>query len=115
MIEISKELLSEVLDEKISEILPDRKIIGSEKTLEYVAENSFRPYNYINIYELANKCKEWAENKDYYIVSGTWALQGEKQKACIIGKPKPLENFIANTEVEAIFKACEWILKEINK
>ncbi len=102
---ISNELLSKVLKTEV-------------KALELWNDNSIRyfaPKDYIiNIYELANKCKEWALNLDEYsIESGlTWGegyvnLFG--RYSCSDSEPD--EIFVEDTEPEAIFKACEYILK----
>ena len=63
----------------------------------------------INIYELAHKCKEWAweENR-----TNIWSsLDGENYCIARINSLEKKE-FYSPTEPEAIFKACECILKE---
>ena len=110
--EVSKELLSEVL-------------VGLELDYEYPIEfysnkNAFRYWvmespkyqstsEYINIYELAFKLKIWAYSNCCELVSYT--------EGCEIFQTQldeTIKYFYAETEVEAIIKACEWILKEIN-
>jgi hypothetical protein len=110
---ISKELLSEVYNFEIIKLqrLDDIRVLNMDFHGWAVrCKDSDDDFLITSLSELAHKCKEWAESKGYYMMSGTWALQDGKQKACIIGKPRPLETFIADTETEAIFKACEWIL-----
>ena len=59
----------------------------------------------INIYELSHKCKEWAEiNHGYILCSYKCGSVGN----CQIMKLDKF--FIASTEPEAIFKACQYIL-----
>ena len=71
-------------------------------------------YSDINIYELAHKCKEWAATKNCRIFSEVQYSKHTKgarvEMVVYNGKDQV---FISDTEPEAIFKACEWILKEI--
>lgn len=72
--------------------------------------------NTINIYELAHKCKEWSLSKGYAIES---CLEHKTSIAAIISvdSDNPLfgtkHYYISDTEPEAIFKACEWIMEQI--
>ena len=98
---VSKELLSEVFEQEI-------------RFIKYVANNTYEvhfekpirlKYIIINIYELAHKCKEWANKQGY------WANSGYDNKYYCMLKDMPDNQwFYADTEVEAIFKACQWIL-----
>ena len=113
-LKISKELLSEVLElKRIDEIYIEDNIL-------YFCELN----KGINIYELAHKCKEWAMNKGYQIISGlsdepAYRKQYEKAYAKInyytedkIGNRVYKDiYFMANTEVEAVIKASEYVLK----
>lgn len=74
----------------------------------------------INIHELAHKCKEWARAETYFINSG-WSeisngwdvhmMKGEfRLNKCIAECSINYRN-IAQSEPEAIFAACEWILE----
>ena len=119
---IIKELLSEVLEVEII----DFNIIGNK--LNYIIPNYETEEDgdliyidlgqNINIYEFAFKCKEWALIKGYIIDSlirgycsgkaicfvyvDDW--QSEFSENC-------LKSFTEDTEIEAIIKACEWILE----
>ena len=64
---------------------------------------------------LSIKCKEWAEKKGYIIFS--------KNKECLVYSIDEVydvieclnqyeDYFEANTEIEAIIKACNWILEQ---
>lgn len=129
-LKISKELLSEVLG--IHTILmnpiiePGNNIgylvYGSQNTLEEVRRN----HKQINIYEFTFKCKEWAMNKGYQIISGlsdepAHRRSDEKAYAKInhysgdsIDNLKCKYKIItANSEVEVVIKASEYVLKEI--
>jgi hypothetical protein len=76
--------------------------------------------NLPNIHELAHKCKEWAKSKNLYIVS---MLGSNSESAnskinskcecwvCDLTDTIIKEEIYADTEPEAIFKACQWILE----
>lgn len=107
-LKISKKLISEVLKiplDVINEVYFDKTNLLVRKLNNRIEEH--------NIYEFAFKCKEWAENKDYIIFS--------KNKECLIYSIDEVydvieclnqyeDYFEADTECEAILKACEWIL-----
>ena len=111
-LKISKELLSEVLKYEVDVFLGINK-----NEIDYTCcrdESEGYVDISINLYEFACKCKEWAENKGYIIFS--------KNKECLIYSIDEVydvieclnqyeDYFEADTECEAIFKACEWILK----
>lgn len=117
---ISKELLSEVL-------------VGLELDYEYPIEfysnkNAFRYWimespkyqstsEYINIYELAFKCKEWAFTNYKVLINSRTTSKTEDITgyAECIKSCDYLYGSYAGTEVEAIILASEWILKEINE
>ena len=82
----------------------------------------------VNIYELAHKCKEWAlDNR--WIISTMPMLTEKKWRNTSVrlshfysaGKDRYLDGIYhngrieADTETEAIFKACEWILTKDSK
>lgn len=101
---ISKELLSEVLGNGIyTHVSLDNCV---------VSWNNAKEDESINIYELANKCKEWAVVKQFYNIATLLDYTGH---TCII-RQDPITflntelRFRAGTEPDAIFKACQWIL-----
>jgi hypothetical protein len=103
---ISKELLSEVLQ---------KEVVAIETTMYGHFDIEFKnDYGTeINKYELAHKCKEWAVFNDIYCIKiqivDMWTsleiLKGHSVVYC--------EGF--DTEQEAIFKACQWILENKNE
>ena len=128
---VSKELLSEVLGYKVWKVLghdygtnqlrfciyPNKGDVPSEYTFP------------INIHELAHKCKEWAFEQRYTILElGKWR-DSERESYLsysVIAKSfdTPLSEavtcsydnrFHANTGVEVIFQACQWILENKDK
>ncbi len=129
---ITKELLSKVLKiEIISCQMKQKNIIGYE--YNKVSKNQWSSKTFcnrsINIYELANKCKEWAfefrfdnkpTNNRYYRQRSGYEdkFNVEKQKreklgymTLTFGCLGHTKTFYADTEPEAIFKACQWILE----
>ena len=103
---ISKELISEVLNipkESIMDIYTDGNYLLIRKINSRVEE--------YNIYGFAFKCKEWAFKNKYKIQSQI--NEGNKGHSHITKKNDDCwaKGFFENTEIEAIIKACEWILK----
>ena len=110
----SKELLDEVLQVNVSEV--------------YIRKNEIRFRTYVdtidgwtrssdvhlsNIYELAHKCKEWASNNQFTLVSG----DSGHGFVCSVGHYSNNDinaEFYGKNEFSAVIQACEWILKEIN-
>ncbi len=95
---ISKELFFEVTGLRINS-----NYYGvHENTIEY-DENK-----HINTYELAHKCKEWAWQNGHIITSfptkAYWRVIADST-----------EMFIMESELEAVFKACQWILDNKDK
>lgn len=120
---ISKELLSKVLDNEVPYQVKVHKIIIKNNSLNYFYNSKdsggglFEANEYINIYELAHKCKEWAVIRQFYNVASLLDYTGY---TCIIRQdPMTFINtelrFRAGTEPEAIFKACQWILDKDSK
>lgn len=112
---ISKELLSEVLNKTVG-------VVYTEDSQGNSFTNFVRPrfgdfVDEINIYELAHKCKEWATEYGYSIATGNRLDGTNKYDVLCIHKDEDIEcsgaiffNEIVDTEPEAIFKACQWIL-----
>lgn len=114
----SKELFIEVLNIKIENIkksVDDFSLYGVviENEMAYLRnKNTLFDLEEICIYKLAYKCKEWAIKKEFIVTSqiNTYASYS------YIGLDELYGGFIkefeANTEPEAIFKACEWIMEQ---
>ena len=119
---ISKELLSEITGHEISVDENDKPKIVFKTELEYYEKSVVSRYRQrINIYELAHKCKEWALGKGYIIEVGVHpTIKKDRSDRDYFYKITTdrgqilVSKFdeIIKTEPEAIFKACEWILKE---
>ena len=111
-LKISKELLSEVLNLNITYIERCNNSI-IYKISVYDREEE------INIYELAHKCKEWAYTQGYILFSKI--RLNSSLASCYfdtMGKHDYEDgyhnDFRAESEPEAIFKACDYILKELS-
>ena len=110
MITPSKELLSEVLKENI-----DKDLIEFEdNSIKYAVEAEYPQWEYINIHELAHdNMKQWSFDNGYRFATqqnkkGTWWI--------VLHDEAGSEVYSADyqkSELEAIFKACEWILKQL--
>lgn len=115
---ISMELLSEVLGVNIleHENSPKNKIkyVYDKKSKSRFSGQEFCNRS-INIYELANKCKEWAFKSRLIIITG-FTTSGDWSYSIlevIDINPYAFEIKVnwGISEPEAIFKACEWILE----
>lgn len=104
-LKISKELLSEVLNLNITYIERCNNSI-IYKISVYDREEE------INIYELAHKCKEWVLKQGYRIIINY--SKDIKVGIRILKSGKYVYSNENKSEVEAIVKACEWMLKEQN-
>jgi len=100
---ISKELFSAVTG------------IQLENGFAYDGYSDFHHISKWNIHELAHKCKEWAANKGYYISSFSDYTEDWFCNIRFPGKVPFRQTFIHLNEPEAIFAACEYILKEQKK
>ena len=103
---ISKELLSEVLNYEVDAFLGINK-----NEIDYTCcrdENEGYIDISINLYEFAFKCKEWARDK--YDITISSALYKNYAKSWNIDKDK---SYTAETEVEVVIKACNWVLENI--
>ena len=114
---ISKELLSEVLDIKYS--FKNIKLREYEPYIQWYCDEVYKEHVYsINVYELAHKCKEWALTKHKISLQSTPIEENENEiywsvilKLFNEEYEENLEHIIKDTEPEAIFKACQWVLE----
>lgn len=119
---IEKELMLEIMPLEFNECYDEyyETKIASSLSIGYcynVLYNGVRVgcgARHLNIYEWADKCKEWALIKGYEIYSKRTKNKGvAKIKKYINGskRKKLICCKIADTEVEAIFDICKWILE----
>ena len=111
---ISKELVSEVMDIKypFSDVQLNSNILSWWREDVYFEEKVK-----INIYEFAYKCKIWVFNKYKIYLSSE---PGEASDVSLFWTAnfkikKENKSFYGDTEIEAVIKASEYILKEINE
>lgn len=126
-LEISKELLSEVLKLEVVKHSLFNKSNNSFNITYMQSEDSLKSnWMPINIYEFVFKCKEWIlnqKNKDCFYIADQFSLNIESQMGvikyfwCVLLKnnSRISPEFKADSELEAIIKACEYILKETNE
>ena len=128
-LEVSKELLSEVLNLKVvSHGLLNKLNNSFDITYMPLEDDQYTRSMPIDINDFFFMCKEWAMNKGYQIISGlsdepAYRNQDEKAYAQLRyyiedenGNGEYEDKyFMANTEIEAVVKASEYILKEINE
>ncbi len=115
---ISKELLSDVLNYEVDTFLGINK-----NEIDYTCcrdENEGYIDISINIYEFAYKCKEWSLSKGYILSSNNYNNGGccqilkENEDDCPeCGESTTFKDIHSFTEIEAIFKACEWLQENI--
>lgn len=109
---ISKELLSEVLNDNISEIdsinnTVQYRVFGKDYKLKSNTRN-MNLYETISIHELAHKCKEWALSYGYEI-SSRLDKQAIATSIVWLGFAEQTTQNATN-EPEVVFKACQFIL-----
>ena len=122
MTNVSKELMSEVLNYEVDTFLGLNK-----NEIDYTCcrdENEGYIDISINLYEFAFKCKEWAYTNKYRLSSGQHRLNTKQEhyinnqiasyfcSVYYITNDDSDIQIDANTEPEAIIKACEWILEQ---
>lgn len=119
MIEISKELLSEVLNVEISEVNGTLTHKNNKSLLSYTTKNCSinDGKELINIYELAHKCKEWIINNGY-VLKICYVLENDTRdlafiETTLLKSNQYLSDYYdmdSKTEIEAVIKACQGIL-----
>ena len=113
---ITKELLKRVLPKETENLSEDFSFYIDEDYIVFRDEGETL-FDY-NVYKFAFKCKGWALSKGYSHLSGKDDIYEKGEGfVCSIGSTTLLiKDFYADIEVEAIVKACSWILeKEIQE
>lgn len=111
-LKISKELLSKVLKKEIIEFAIEKN------ELRYILKDDINDINgipelyFINIYVFVFKCKEWVLKQGYRIIID--CSKDIKVGIRILKNGRDIYSNENKSEVEAIIKACEWVLKEQN-
>ena len=109
---ISKELINNVLVEETENLSEDFSFYIDEDYIVF-KDDGETLFDY-NIYKFAVKCKEWNLSKGYSHLSGKDDIYEKGEGfVCSIGSTTLLiKDFYADTEIEAIIKACNWILEK---
>ena len=122
---ISKELIKAVLEKETKTLSKDFNFTINEDYIEFSDDGEMQ-FEYC-IYKFAFKCKEWAYKQKFTILTefvnqdGVFSYvidnnQSIENYGYLVGDIKILLYIPHNkTEIEAIIKACEWILSEVNK
>ena len=117
-LKISKELFDNVFEGCVFNYVKDDVIHYSQPCV--IMEGSWVESE-TSINDFFFDCKEWAFSKGYIISSGLTPVLGINKDgwAEVFSSSTPLDGklhtFKQLSEPEAVFKACEWILKEENK
>ena len=114
---INKKLLSEVLDKEVDSYTFTMEFKWCANFLSITFENG--DTRSINIYELADKCKEWAyDNGCMLRTNYENTIDGKLCCVSIARVCKFNESgnwFYSTYEPEAVFKACEYIYAKLLK
>ena len=111
-LKISKELIKAVLEKETETLSKDFNFTINEDYIEFSDDGEMQ-FEYC-IYKFAFKCKEWA------------IKQNRELRTSVVGRVDFYDcnndsefmdcfEYIGDTECEAISKACEWLLSEVNK
>lgn len=107
---LNKELIKNVLVKETENLSDDFTFDIKDNYILFADEGECQFE--VNIYEFAFKCKEWALKKDF-IISSYSRHRLDGYDCCIYDDNGDIdEDFISNTEIEAIIKACNWILEQ---
>ena len=114
---ISNKLLSEVMGYKCH-IMDTKHIhfLHNNRVNDIVYEQGGDLQYNINKYELAHLCKQWALKQGYYFSTYSFNFDSNTEQEhrirLLIGNDVVYfgDDSSMETEVEAIFKACQWIL-----
>ena len=133
---ISKELLGKILcctNINYDFIVDNPRIAEYDKTtLVYTKaiDKQRGEDRYISIYELAYKCKELAEHNGWFLYPCRNFESTFKKFGCSIMKPYykagkfsllssadgyDERDYLADTEIQAVFNSCQWILDNKDK
>ena len=127
-LKLSDELVSAVLGKEVTKCSLINKARNSINITYFEDKEDFNTvWKEWNIYELAFKCKEWAYTNKYRLSSGQHRLNTKQEhyinnqiasyfcSVYYITNDDSDIQIDANTEPEAIFKACEWLLEMLNE
>lgn len=122
----SLELLSVVFGVNVTQVVTDINDIKMSLNLS-ITENEIaivhsERWHYINVYEISNKCKEWAHGLSLeFEVTSILGYFKDNYKWCVYIEPRNTiivedtytKSFLDNSEPDAIIQACQWILENV--
>lgn len=117
-LEISKELLKAVLEKETEALSKDFNFTISDDYIEFSDDGEIQ-FEYC-IYKFAFLCKEWAFD-NFYLSIIIFKVKDNVYKCEIanisdyLGEWTTKHSFRADSELDAMVKACEYILKGINE
>lgn len=103
---ISKELFETVIGEEFNSVNNDYIYMGIKNT-----KDSAR----ISINDFFFLCKEWAIVNGFSIISGTDGLGQISAYIEELGDGYRCKDFFSNSEQQAVFDSCQWILDNKDK
>ena len=111
-IEIPKELVSSVLG---LNVIYTENCEHRDNIIGIWTDMNTKPIEEINLYEFAYKCKVWVFNKYKIYLSSELGEDSEISLFWTANFKIKKENksFYGDTEIEAVIKASEYILKEL--
>ena len=125
-LKISKELIKAVLQKETEILSKDFNFTINEDYIEFSDDGEMQ-FEYC-IYKFAFKCKEWAFKRKTNMLLTEFCINSDNLRDyhdkvdCRINigyYNKKMEHcratFTDKIEFKALFKACEWILNEVNK
>lgn len=115
---ISKELFTAIMGIKFGtyfcggEETEKRLWVDDTGSTSFVCWDAVPYTSEISFYELAHRAKVWASDKGYRLMSCQDKDAGYCEVMKAVNYPPVLHSETYDTEQEAIFKACQWVLEK---
>lgn len=115
---ITKRLLSAIMGEQCVWSEPKGFIDEDTYPVYFFDRPECQNYDEYNIHVLQSKLKKWAFNQHTAILESAYVSKGSFTssycKLSIYFKgPRIEQNFHGDTEFEAVVKACEWLINQV--
>lgn len=114
---MTKELLSAILNIEVSEIAHTKDNLIYYYTEDIETKKKFSPMiPNVSVYELAFKAKEWAYHLNHNFILVSTPRTNSSFATCSTGTQIiPLYSSRNESEVEAIFEVCQYLLERSTK
>ena len=113
---LTNELIREVLNVNVQTKIHKDDLCSDNILIYWEFDGYHNKCRNINIYELANKCKQWASTHNYSVMSG-WEMThwGGAYRVDVYRNSNNIlfSMSTVETEPDAIFEACEWIRNKL--